>query len=92
LQSNDIKRGLLVTLSADYPLVKARTLVARNLLDRCENPEPFRKFNQQNMAVQMGLDWKLVHDSLESLCDEGVIKLDRHRIIINISKLQKVSR
>ena len=78
-----------MTLSADYPMVKARTLVAKTLLDQCESKEQVRIFDQRNMAVQIGLDWQLVHDSLESLCHEGAIRQERHRIIVNIELLQK---
>ena len=78
-----------MTISADYRLVKARSLVAKDLLDECENPQPGRRFDQRNMAARMGLDWDIVNVSLQSLYAAGAIRLERNRIIINKNLLQK---
>jgi len=46
---------------------------------------------QRDIAATVGADWGLVHMSLKSMQEEGAIKIDRHRLIINKALLQKVA-
>ena len=38
-----------------------------------------------------GTDWETVHLTLRSLRDEGAIRIERHRLIINKEMLQKAA-
>ena len=46
---------------------------------------------QQDIAILADTNWEMVHASLKSLQNEGAIKVERHRIIINRDLLQKVA-
>ena len=46
---------------------------------------------QRDIAATVGTDWGLVHLSLKSMQEEGAIKIDHHRLIINKALLQKVA-
>jgi DNA-binding GntR family transcriptional regulator len=43
------------------------------------------KITQREMAVMLNTDWMTIHTSLKSLCDEGLIRIENNRIIINNS-------
>jgi len=46
---------------------------------------------QRDIAETVGADWGMVHMSLKSMQEEGAIKIDGHRLIINRALLQKVA-
>jgi DNA-binding MarR family transcriptional regulator len=46
---------------------------------------------QRDIAATVGADWGMVHMSLKSMQEEGAIKIDGHRLIINKALLQKVA-
>jgi hypothetical protein len=46
---------------------------------------------QRDIAVTVGADWGMVHMSLKSMQEEGAIKIDGHRLIINKALLKKVA-
>jgi DNA-binding MarR family transcriptional regulator len=46
---------------------------------------------QRDIAAAVGADWGTVHMSLKSIQDEGAIRIERHRLIINKELLQKVA-
>jgi CRP/FNR family transcriptional regulator len=46
---------------------------------------------QKDIAATIGTDWGMIHLSLKSMQEEGAIKIDRHRLIINKKLLQKVA-
>jgi DNA-binding Lrp family transcriptional regulator len=67
-------------------------LVAKVLLDYAEySITERRQLTQRDIAVLVGTDWETVHSSLKSLQEEGTIRIERHRIIINKESLQKVA-
>jgi Crp-like helix-turn-helix domain len=73
-----------MTLSADCPPVDARIRLARVLLDNAAQAVPQKhQLTQRDMAKLGGMRWETVNASLRSLQKDGVIKLERHRIIIN---------
>ena len=73
-----------MTLSADYSQVEARMKLARVLLDNAADPLPQKhQLAQSDMAKLGDMGWDTVNASLRSLQREGVIKLERNRIIIN---------
>jgi CRP-like cAMP-binding protein len=74
----------LVTLIEDLSFRTVVSRVAKILLDTAigakgESP----KLTQQEMAAVAGTAREVVGRSLKSLEDDGIIKLDRHRIIIS---------
>ncbi len=46
---------------------------------------------QRDIAATVGTDWDTVHMSLKSMQDEGAIRIERHRLIINKELLKKVA-
>jgi DNA-binding Lrp family transcriptional regulator len=69
-----------------------RRLVARVLLEYAgDNKTKRRQLTQRDIAILIGTDWKTVHASLKSLHEEGVIRLERLRIILNKDLLQKAA-
>jgi DNA-binding transcriptional regulator YhcF (GntR family) len=67
-------------------------LVARILLDHAGNSTTEqRRLSQRDIAVLTGANWQTVHMSLKSLQDEGAIRIERHRMILNKVLLQKVA-
>jgi DNA-binding MarR family transcriptional regulator len=67
-------------------------MVARVLLDCASDSTTGRsRLAQRDIAALTGTDWGTVHMSLKSLQDEGVIRIERHRIVLNKELLQKVA-
>jgi hypothetical protein len=73
----------MLNMSLDH----VRGQVAKILLENGTH----RQISQRNIADITGTDWEMVHASLKSLQDEGAIKIDRQRLIINKNKLKKVA-
>jgi CRP/FNR family cyclic AMP-dependent transcriptional regulator len=86
-------RNIPVTLPAqDQSFRRARGLVAKVLLDHAIDSTAERgRLAQRDIAVLAGTDWETAHAALKSLQDEGVIRIERHRLIINKKLLQKVA-
>ena len=81
-----------MTLSADCSLSQAKTRIARVLLNNAsQQPAQRRQLAQWDMASLGGIGWETVHASLESLKNEGAIRVERHRIIINKELLNIVA-
>jgi DNA-binding MarR family transcriptional regulator len=71
---------------------QVRGLVAKVLLEYAgDSTTERRQLTQRDIAVLAGTDWATVHASLRSLHDEGFIRIERHRIIINKELLQAVA-
>ena len=84
--------GDFIPLLANYLLAQARTKIARILLDHVsEQSSQRRRPWQRDMASLGGVSWEVIYTSLESLKNEGVIRVDRHRIIINKELLNQVT-
>jgi CRP-like cAMP-binding protein len=84
---NDVPKMLLVQ---DQSLSHVRGLVAQILLEYARDRTTERhQLTQRDIAVLLGTDWETVHSSLKSLHEEGTIRIERHRIIINKELLQK---
>jgi DNA-binding GntR family transcriptional regulator len=74
--------------SFDY----VRGLVAGVLLERAEDEASERhQLTQRDIANITGTSWEMVHVSLKSLQNEGAIRIERHRLIINRELLQKIA-
>lgn len=67
-------------------------MVARVLLDCASDSSTARgRLAQRDIATLTGTDWRTVHMSLKSLQDDGVIRIERHRIVLNKELLQKAA-
>jgi len=73
-------------------VTQSRKLVAKALIKyTVDNKTGRRHLAQQDIAMLAGTNWDMVHASLKSLQNEGAIKIERHRIIINKDLLQKAA-
>ncbi len=69
-----------------------RGMVSKILLEYAGNGTTKRpRLTQLSIAEMIGTDEETVHMSLKSLQDEGIIKLEHLRIVINKELLQKVA-
>lgn len=74
-------------------LVYIKGQVAQVLLDYAgDTADGQNRLTHRDMAEMLNTDWDKIHTSLKSLNDEGAIKIDRHRIIVEKELLQKVAR
>lgn len=73
-----------------YPNIRGQ--VARLLLDHADG-EGNRKtlLAQREIAERLGTNWNSVHESLKSLYSEGIIRIERNRIILNKALIQKAA-
>ena len=73
----------MVSLVEDLSFKNVISRVAKILLEYSgDGKEPKPKLTQQDMAAIAGTAREMIGRSLRSLEDEGLIKLDRHRIVI----------
>jgi len=82
------------SMTSQRSFIHIRGQVARVLLDHAGdgNSNGGRpRVAQRDIAATVGADWGMVHLSLKSMQEEGAIKLDGHRLIINKERLQKVA-
>ena len=77
---------------ADKHFNRIRGQVAQVLLDHAggSSNQPNR-LTHRDIATMLNTDWDKIHLSLKSLHEEGAIKIDRHRIIIEPELLQKAA-
>jgi CRP/FNR family transcriptional regulator len=77
-------------LTPDRSFNHVRGLTAKVLLEYAgDSTTERRQLTQRDMAVLVGTDWETVHALLKSLQEEGAIRIERHRIIINKELLQR---
>jgi CRP/FNR family transcriptional regulator len=73
----------LLTLIEDLSFLHVIGRVAKILLENAANGDvPGHRLTQQEMAAMAGTAREVVARSLKALEDRGLIKLDRHRIVI----------
>jgi hypothetical protein len=78
-------------LSQDQSFGHVRGLVAGVLLENAgDGKAERRRLAQRDIARITGTSWEMVHMSLKSLQDEGAIRIEGHRLIINKELLQKI--
>ena len=76
----------------DQSLIDIRGQVAQVLLERAGNGiNGQNRLTHRDMATMLNTGWDKIHLSLKSLHEEGAIKIDRHRIIIETELLQKAA-
>ena len=74
------------------PFQKVRKQVAAILLEYARKSENGTKNrSQREMATSLGTSYEMVNRSLQSLQEEGVIRLERQRIIVKEEPLQKIA-
>jgi len=77
----------LTSLVEDLSFRQVTVRVARILLEHAANGgTPGHRLTQQEMAAMAGTAREMVGRSLKSLEEEGIIKLDHHRIVITDKK------
>jgi DNA-binding GntR family transcriptional regulator len=75
----------------DRSLIQARKLVATVLFEyTMDNKTEGRHLSQQNLTMLAGISWEMVHASLLSLQNEGAVRIERHRVVVNRDFLQNV--
>ena len=82
-----------MTLAAgNLDFTQIRGVVARVLLDHAADGNGERpRLAQRDIAAMAGTDWYTVHMSLKSIRDEGAIRIERNRIIVNKESLQRLA-
>jgi hypothetical protein len=85
--------GETMTLPADNSaFIQTRGAVAKVLLDHAVNGSGAKPgLAQRDIAAMTGADWYTVHMSLKSIRDEGAIRIERNRIIVNKGALQRLA-
>lgn len=67
-----------------------RGQVARILLEHAtDNTDRHHRLTQRDIATKLGTGWDTVHMSLKSLFNDGIIRIERNRIVINKELIQK---
>jgi len=83
----------LVSLVEDLSFRHVISRVAKILLESSADgagPSPGPRLTQQEMAAMAGTAREMIGRSLKSLEDEGLIRLDRHRIVITDKEALRV--
>jgi DNA-binding GntR family transcriptional regulator len=80
----------LTTQDQSFAQIKGR--VAKVLLEHAgDGTKGNNRLTQRDIATRLGIGWDVVHQSLKSLYDEGVIRIERNRIIINKELIQQAA-
>jgi DNA-binding GntR family transcriptional regulator len=69
------------------PLIRSQ--VAKILLEHAGNRN--NRLTQRDIATKLGTGWDVVHLTLKSLYRDGIIKVERNRIIVNKELAQKAA-
>jgi len=72
----------LTGLVEDLSLRTVAGRLARLLLEMSSEPGPARRFTHQELAVRIGTVREVVSRTMRGFEQDGLIKMDRHRIII----------
>jgi hypothetical protein len=76
----------------DNSILHIRGQVAQVLLEHAgDNTNRRNQLTHRDMATMLNTGWDKIHLSLKSLHDEGAIKIDRNRIIIETKRLQELA-
>lgn len=82
----------MTSTAQEHSFIHVRGLVAKILLEHAgDGADGRRRVAQRDIAASLGTDWGMVNMSLKSMQDEGAIRIERHRLIINKELLQKVA-
>jgi DNA-binding GntR family transcriptional regulator len=71
---------------------RIRGQVAKLLLKHAvDGTDGNNRLTQRDMAEMLGTSWGMVYLSLRSLCHEGIIRINRNKIIVNKELVQKMT-
>ena len=85
-------RSTLTILATDRSLDLKKKQIAQVLLERAENNTAGKSYLAlRDIAAMADTSKEIVRTSLESLQDDGGIRFERHRMIINRQTLQKLT-
>lgn len=80
-----------MTAAHNNSLNHVKGLIAKTLLEHAgDGNGGTNRLAQRDIAARVGTDWDTVHLTLQSMQDEGAIRIEGHRLIINKGLLQKV--
>ena len=78
------------SLRDEQSLGRVKGMVARVLLEGAGDGTNGRgRLAQRDIAAITGTSWEMVHISLQSLQEDGAIRIERHRMIINKKLLEE---
>jgi DNA-binding transcriptional regulator YhcF (GntR family) len=76
----------------DHTLHQIKSRIAKILLENAgDNSNGNNHLAQRDIAASLCIGWDTVHQALESLYRDGVIRIERNRIILNKELIQKVA-
>jgi DNA-binding GntR family transcriptional regulator len=76
----------------DQSFAQINGRVARVLLECAgDGVNGNNQLTQRDIATKLVIGWDVVHQSLKSLYDEGIIRIERNRIYINKELLQQAA-
>ena len=79
----------MTTMTYNQTLQNTKGKVAKIILQNALDDNPGKpRLAQRDMAEITGTDWHTVHASLNNLKNEGAIKIEGNRIIINRELLE----
>jgi DNA-binding MarR family transcriptional regulator len=82
----------MTSIAQGKSFIHIRGLIAKILLENAgDGTNGQNRVAQRDIAMTVGTDWGMVHMSLKSMQDEGAIRIERHRLIINKGLLQKLA-
>lgn len=80
------------SIEQDYNLYNIKSGVAKMLLEHASNTnDGNNRLAQREIASTLGTGWDTVHLALKSLLNDGVIRIERNRIILNKERIQKAA-
>jgi Mn-dependent DtxR family transcriptional regulator len=83
------KSATMASVTREQSFLQTRSRVANHLLEKVRN-----RFNgnhhvtQRDIASDLGIGWCTVHLCLKSLNYDGIIKIDRNRLVLDEAQLQ----
>jgi len=79
-------------LEQDQSFLRVKGQVAKLLLKHAvAGIDGNNRLTQRDMAEMLGTSWGMVYLSLMSLCHEGIIRINRNKIIVNKELVQKMA-
>ncbi|MGD0781083.1 MAG: helix-turn-helix domain-containing protein [Dehalococcoidales bacterium] len=82
----------MTSINQDQSFLNIKGQVAKVLLEYARNSNNgHNRLSQRDIATMLGTGWDTVHLSLKSLYNEGIIRIERNRIVVNKELIQKVA-
>lgn len=82
----------MTMIGQEPALVQIKNQVAKILLEHASNNDHgSNRLTQRDMATVLGTTWDMIHLALKSLVYDGVIRIERNRLILNKELVQKLA-